>query len=88
MLLLLQELRDDFQDWDKDVYLPPDLLDAKETPTDRAQLDRHGNLLIPIAFALGEVRQPLRVAYFKQRYAFLHDQLDKYSVLRLRMPVH
>jgi hypothetical protein len=82
--MLLRELREDVQDWDKDENLPPDVFGASSNSS-RLELSFMNLEMasIPRTLAPGEVSQPYWVEYLElHRRAFLHDQLDEYPVLR------
>ncbi|KAJ5449521.1 uncharacterized protein N7458_005970 [Penicillium daleae] len=87
--MLLRELQEDVRDWDKDEYLPPDVLAwcHQQLQEIGAELYGPGNGFNPDnspSRVPEEVSQPYRVEYLElRRRALLHDQLDKHPVLCL-----
>lgn len=87
--MLLHELQEDVRDWDKDEYLPPDVLAWCHQQLQEIGAELYGpgngfNPEDPPSRVPAEVSQPYRVEYLElRRRALLHDQLDEYPVLCL-----
>ncbi|KAJ5454057.1 uncharacterized protein N7458_005013 [Penicillium daleae] len=87
--MLLRELQEDVRDWDKDEYLPPDVLAWCHQQLQEIGAELYGpgngfNPDNPPSRVPEEVSQPYRVEYLElRRRALLHDQLDEHPVLCL-----
>ncbi|KAJ5454040.1 uncharacterized protein N7458_004996 [Penicillium daleae] len=87
--MLLRELQEDVRDWDKDEYLPPDVLAWCHQQLQEIGAELYGpgngfNPDNPPSRVPEEVSQPYRVEYLElRRRALLYDQLDEHPVLCL-----